>query len=45
MRVTLKDVAEKAGVSTATVSICLNHHPVSKQIPDDTQQRIFRRGG
>ena len=42
MRVTLKDVAEKAGVSTATVSIYLNHHPLSKQIAEKTKQRIAR---
>ncbi|MCI5778756.1 MAG: LacI family transcriptional regulator [Lentisphaeria bacterium] len=42
MRVTLKDVAAKAGVSCATVSICLNHHPVSRQIPEETRRRISR---
>jgi len=40
MRVTLEDVAAKAGVSAATVSICLNRHPVSKKIPEATKQRI-----
>ena len=42
MRVTLEDVAAKAGVSPATVSVCLNHHPVSKKIPEATKQRIAK---
>ena len=39
MSVTIRDVAEAAGVSIATVSRVLNHkdHPVS----DETRQRIF----
>ena len=42
MRATLADVAAKAGVSAATVSICLNNHPVSRKIPQTTKQRIAR---
>lgn len=38
MSVTIKDVALKAGVSTATVSKVMNHSP---NIPEATAQRIF----
>lgn len=39
MGVTIKDVASKAGVSTATVSKVMNHSP---SIPDSTAERIFK---
>lgn len=38
MSVTIKDVAAKAGVSTATVSKVMNNSP---SIPEDTAKRIF----
>lgn len=39
MRVTIKDVAERVGVSTATVSVVLNRR--ENRIPDETKQKIF----
>ena len=40
MRVTLKTIAEKAGVSVSLVSMHLNHHPLSERIADETRKRI-----
>ena len=37
-RATLRDVAEKAGVTTATVSYILNE---KKSFPDETRQRVM----
>lgn len=39
-RVTLKDVASKAGVSTATVSLVINQAPAAGAIPAETQDRV-----
>ena len=36
--ITLKDVAQKAGVAVSTVSYALNNDP---RIPEDTKQRIM----
>ncbi len=38
--VTLRDVAERSGVSTATVSIVLNNAPLARYIPPSTKDRI-----
>lgn len=38
--VTLKDVAQDSGVSTATVSIVLNNAPLARYIPPSTKDRI-----
>ena len=40
--VTIRDVAEKSGFSSATVSIVLNNAPLSRYIPDTTKGRIQR---
>lgn len=40
VRVTLKTIAEKAGVSVSLVSMHLNHHPLSERIADETRKRI-----
>lgn len=39
MRVTIKDVAEKVGVSSTAVSLVLNRK--ENRIPDETKQKIF----
>lgn len=39
MRVTMKDVAKKVGVSSAAVSLVLNRK--ENRIPDETKQKIF----
>ncbi|MEM9555262.1 MAG: LacI family DNA-binding transcriptional regulator [Acidobacteriota bacterium] len=38
---TLKDVAQRAGVSTATVSLVINQAPKAGAIPADTQKRVL----
>ena len=40
--VTIRDVAERSGFSSATVSIVLNEAPLSRYIPDTTKARIKR---
>jgi len=40
--VTIRDVAERSGFSSATVSIVLNEAPLSRYIPDTTKSRIQR---
>ncbi len=40
--VTIRDVAERSGFSSATVSIVLNEAPLSRFIPDTTKARIKR---
>jgi LacI family transcriptional regulator len=40
--VTLRDVAQASGVSTATVSIVLNNAPLARYIPPHTKDRIER---
>jgi LacI family transcriptional regulator len=40
--VTIRDVAERSGFSSATVSIVLNEAPLSRYIPDVTKTRIQR---
>jgi LacI family transcriptional regulator len=39
---TIRDVAERSGFSSATVSIVLNNAPLSRYIPDTTKVRIQR---
>jgi LacI family transcriptional regulator len=39
---TIRDVAERSGFSSATVSIVLNNAPLSRYIPDTTKARIQR---
>ncbi|MGA9902855.1 MAG: LacI family DNA-binding transcriptional regulator, partial [Terriglobales bacterium] len=38
--VTIRDVAERSGFSSATVSIVLNNAPLARYIPDTTKGRI-----
>lgn len=40
--VTIRDVAERSGFSSATVSIVLNSAPLARYIPDTTKARIKR---
>jgi LacI family transcriptional regulator len=40
--VTIRDVAERSGFSSATVSIVLNSAPLARYIPDATKTRIQR---
>src|SRR5204863_2508105 len=40
--VTIRDVAERSGFSSATVSIVLNNAPLARYIPDTTKDRIQR---
>ena len=40
--VTIRDVAERSGFSSATVSIVLNSAPLARYIPDATKARIQR---
>ena len=39
--VTLKDVAESVGLSTATVSLVLNRAPAGESIPAETHERVL----
>lgn len=41
MAVTMREVAERAGVSKATVSYVLNGREVAMRIPDETRERIL----
>lgn len=41
MRITMREVAERAGVSKATVSYVLNGRDEMMRIPDETKQRIL----
>ena len=40
MRTRIKDIAERVGVSTALVSMYLNHHPLSARMAEKTKRRI-----
>src|SRR5882672_6876820 len=40
--ITIRDVAERSGFSSATVSIVLNNAPLARYIPDTTKARIQR---
>src|SRR5271157_4411822 len=40
--VTIRDVAERSGFSSATVSIVLNNAPLARYIPDTTKGKIQR---
>ncbi len=40
--VTIRDVAERSGFSSATVSIVLNNAPLARYIPETTKGRIQR---
>src|SRR6266446_6994735 len=40
--VTIRDVAEPSGFSSATVSIVLNNAPLARDIPDTTKGRIHK---
>lgn len=40
MRTTIKDIAKHVGVSKATISLCLNKHPLSAHIAEKTKKKI-----
>jgi hypothetical protein len=40
--VTIRDVAQRSGFSSATVSIVLNNAPLARRIPETTKGRIQR---
>ncbi len=40
--ITIRDVAERSGFSSATVSIVLNNAPLARYIPDTTKGKIHR---
>ena len=40
MRTTLKDIAERVGVTKALVSLYLNNHPLSAKIAKSTKEKI-----
>ena len=40
MRATIKDIAERVGVSKSLVSMYLNNHPLSARIAEKTKKRI-----
>ena len=42
MRTTIKDIAERVGVSKSLVSMYLNHHPLSSKIAKSTKEKIDR---
>ena len=42
MRATLKDIAERVGVTKALVSLYLNNHPLSAKIAKSTKEKIDR---
>ena len=42
MRATLKDIAERVGVTKALVSLYLNNHPLSVKIAKSTKEKIDR---
>ncbi len=42
MRTTLKDIAERVGVTKALVSLYLNNHPLSAKIAKSTKEKIDR---
>lgn len=38
---TIRDIAQQSGCSPTTVSFVLNDHPLAKNIPETTKQRIY----
>ena len=39
--VSLKELAERLGLSPATVSLVINRSPVADSIPQETKERVF----